>query len=273
MKLVFVGTNSGIPSLERNQNAAVVVFEQNQMALLDCGEGTQMNLMKSNKVRHMNIRYIFITHLHGDHCYGLPGLMFLLFHDLKKRTDDKSKPVKVKIVGPKGLFGFINGVLIASHGQHVLPLFEIIELDSKQEIHKLNNIIDNVEITAMRLVHCGMPTFGYYFKENDRAGKLDAEKAKSLGAKFEQMGALKSGKDVILDNGEIIYSKDVVGEPITGYSLAILQDVSIAENAINYLKDKKVNILMHECTFDKAKEEEAKAFGHSTSTMAGRNAT
>ena len=283
--------------------------------MVDCGEGTQ-HQMKLSTLKIGKLKNIFITHLHGDHCYGLFGLL----HSIR---NDDNKEFTLNIYGPPGLKQMIFTTLNLSGGLHHYKL-NIIEIrlknanansnkkrqkmqrkssydmdvscnetdeDSSMNDHQ-HNEMDNdldyaskeksmtfttedvvslgeiepgIRVYACRITH-RIETFGYVFIENDKLGRLDAAKAKSLGAKGKQMGDLKNGKDVTLDDGTIIYSKDVVGEQEKGNKIGIMQDCSDCRSCYDIAQD--CDLLIHECTYNEDQAHLAVDRGHSTAKMA-----
>ncbi|ETO32255.1 zinc phosphodiesterase [Reticulomyxa filosa] len=277
--------------------------------MIDCGEGTQHQI-KCSQLKSSKLHSIFITHLHGDHCYGIFGLLHML------KAGNRTNPLHV--YGPIGIQSLITNALYASGGWNG---FEIIihelgvhgtkyEQDTilnycttsetkppstspSQSYHqtsfqvilnpqnkcqfryKPNQIISLGEIDfGISAFACPIThrveTFGYVFIEKDKEGILNAAKATALGAKGPQMGMLKRGIDVTLKNGTTIYSKDVVGDNIRGKKIAVMQDCSYIDSAFEIAKD--CDVLIHECTYDQSHYDNAITFGHSTASMAATHA-
>eukprot|EP01128_Nolandella_sp_AFSM9_P001861 TRINITY_DN12264_c1_g1_i1.p1 TRINITY_DN12264_c1_g1~~TRINITY_DN12264_c1_g1_i1.p1 ORF type:complete len:327 (-),score=66.59 TRINITY_DN12264_c1_g1_i1:99-1055(-) len=252
----FLGTCAGTPTASRNVSSYGITFRDGKVFLIDCGEGTQHQLAKRPDVmKPSKIQAIFITHLHGDHCFGLPGLLASLSLSgvLKSLT----------LVGPEGLKEMVETNLKLS-ATYLTYELEMIELE--HEVVKDLGVFKGCNVTAFPMRH-KVPCFGYYFKDPPTAGSLDAKKAMSLGAKGKDLGLLKGGKDVTLPNGTIIKASDVVGEEKPGASVAALGDTSNSDNMLEIAKG--VDLLVHEATLDADEEEKAILGGHSTSRMAG----
>ena len=287
--------------------------------MVDCGEGTQ-HQFKISQLRIGKLRNIFITHLHGDHCYGLFGLL----HSI--RTEKKN--FELNIYGPPGIKQMINTTLALSGGLYHYSL-NINEITLKQtsfrqraasfnsndmdiscnetdddsmtgdsnnnntknknnknykkwkaedwnskiwgtkDVTFVTDIENGLKVYACPISH-RIQTFGYIFIEPDQLGKLDAAKAKSLGAKGKQLGLLKNGQDITLDDGTIIYSKDVVGDKIIGNKIGVMQDCWDCRSCFEIAQN--CDLFIHECTYGEEQKELAKSRGHSTAKMAAENA-
>ena len=184
-EIIPLGTGAAMPSRRRHVSATVLKRE-GSLCLFDCGEGTQHQLVRSS-VRPSRLDVIFVTHLHGDHFYGLPGLLSTL--GLLNYQDP------ITIVGPVGIKAFIESVCSVS--ELVLP-FELVfvELD---ETFEQGVVFDHpaYEVTAAPLEH-RIFTIGYRFQEKTRPGNLNIEKALSLGiTEHEQYRALKAGQALV----------------------------------------------------------------------------
>uniref|UniRef100_A0A6A7G800 Ribonuclease Z n=2 Tax=Hirondellea gigas TaxID=1518452 RepID=A0A6A7G800_9CRUS len=261
--VTFLGTASAIPLPgKRNVSALAISTMQGEVFLVDCGEGTQHQIYRCSSVKMERISHVFITHLHGDHCFGIFGLLASM------ATSGREK--SVVIVAPKGIqkmietvYNFGGGILEDAEAK-AYPL-EFRELEGDQNID-LGIIGDGFRVMAHPLKH-RVPTFGYTFQEPTRLGKLDGKKAASLGAVKQMLGQLKNGNDVQLPNGTTIRSADVVQPPQIGRKISVLQDTcdsrSAVENAMN------CDLLIHEATYAHAMVEKAIIWGHSTAKMAG----
>ncbi|CAE7732081.1 rbn [Symbiodinium microadriaticum] len=233
---------------------------------------------------------ILLTHLHGDHCYGLFGL--LQTAALEGRKDP------LLIVGPQGLRTMVETVLLSSGGWYSEESFQINYLEipntgtpggeslvgpfgsgprglgfhpdrCRHAAAVQLGVLAGLRIQAVPLVH-GLPDWGYVLTEPDRPGKLNAAKALELGipAKSRMLGQLKQGQTVRLDDGSMVSPAQVLGPTIPGRTVAILQDTSDASAAIEPCRG--AACVVHEATFEDGMETEAIGKGHSTSTMAAR---
>ena len=244
----------------RNTSAIALQLSNTQTVLMDCGEATQHQIMQSASVRAGNISAILITHMHGDHCFGLFGLLCTVASN--GRTDP------LLLVGPKGLQHMVTTVLSCSGGFSGLQL-QFLELEPERTYTDLGIIAGGLQLSAYPLAH-RVASFGYVLREGSKPGALDVARAKALGANGKQLGALKEGKDVTLDDGRVVRSADCVGPPLRGRSLALLQDTYDSTSARAACQD--VDVLIHECTYSAAMRQKAIDFGHSTSAMAGEYA-
>lgn len=259
-RFMFLGTSSAVPRPgHRNVSAMMIQYSCGSITLVDCGEATQHQLMRST-VRMGNIDNVFLTHLHGDHCYGLFGLMHTL--NMGGRT------TPVNLFGPKGVQELVHTVFRLTGGWDAFEL-NITELepeklhsfDLKSPSHK--GIIASVK--ACPMVH-RVPAFGYVFKEPDQPLSLDGEKAKQLGATGPALGRLKSGHDVPLDDGTVIRSTDVTNPGRPARTIGIMQDTCDSSRAVPFMQG--CDLLVHESTYDKSRYEQAIQYGHATSVMA-----
>ncbi|HWL12562.1 MAG TPA: ribonuclease Z [Ureibacillus sp.] len=255
MQLQFLGTGAGMPSKERNTSALVLKLleERGTVWLFDCGEATQHQILHTT-VRPRKVEKIFITHLHGDHIFGLPG--FLSSRSFLGGEDT------LKIYGPKGLKEWITASFNVSKTHLTYPI-EFIEV-------KEGIVFDDEQfiVTANLLEHV-IPCFGYRIEQKPLKGELLIDKTKELGVpKGPLLGKLKNGEDVTLPNGRIISSKDVTAPPKNGFIISILGDTKYCEAA----KTLSVNadVLIHEATFDHKTEHLAASYGHSTNVEAAR---
>jgi len=258
--VVFFGTSSAVPVPgQRNVSSMGIVLSSGDIIMVDCGEGTQHQVMQSS-VRSSKIKAIFLTHLHGDHFYGIFGLL----HSVNVSA---ARTEPMLIVGPRGVEFIVRTVIEKSGGWSGFPLlFYELEHSAKAEVLPFN--IKGVSVQAIPLSH-RIPTYGYIFEELERPGTLDAQKANSLGARGAQLGELKNGKVVITEDGTRINPEDVLGPPVPGVRIAILQD-SDAEKSSALATEpcRGVNVLIHEATFHSELRENALEWGHSTAKMA-----
>lgn len=253
MQLTFLGTGAGRPSKARNVTSiALSVSEpQNGFWLFDVGEATQHRLMES-KLKLNKLDTIFITHLHGDHLYGLPGL-------LSSRTYFEGAG-PLRLFGPPGIKAFI-GCVFDQSGAHLNYELDIVEVREGLlfENHKYR-------VTCAELSH-RVPCFGYRVVEQPQPGALDLQKLIQLGVPLGPLyGKLKRGEDITLPSGQIIRSRDVVGPSAVGRVVTVLGDTSPNENAV-VLGD-HADVLVHEATFATGMEEKAAEYGHSTFAQA-----
>ncbi|XP_006837560.1 PREDICTED: zinc phosphodiesterase ELAC protein 1 [Chrysochloris asiatica] len=295
MEVTFLGTGAAYPSPTRGASALVLRCE-GECWLFDCGEGTQTQLMKS-QLKAGRITKIFITHLHGDHFYGLPGLLCTI--SLQSGSVVTKQPIE--IYGPVGLRDFIWRTMELSHTELVFPYVvhelvptadqcppeeqqeftyvkradsppeegqgRTIVLDSEESSYLL---VDDEQfvVKAFRLFH-QIPSFGFSVMEKKRPGKLNAQKLKDLGVPpGPAYGKLKSGISVVLENGVTIAPQDVLQKPITGRKICILGDCSGVVGDGGAKLCSEADLLIHEATLDDTQMDKAKKHGHSTPQMA-----
>ncbi|MCF1675615.1 ribonuclease Z [Tetragenococcus halophilus] len=255
MELEFLGTGAGLPAKHRNVTSITLrlLAERNAIWLFDCGEGTQMQILHTT-IKPRKIEKIFISHLHGDHIFGLPGLI------TSRSNQAGDKPLE--IYGPKGIEDFIRTSLKISKTHLNYPL-KFIEISSDEETLFED---DQFVVTCKRLDH-GVASFGFRVTEKDHKGELQVEKLKALGVKPGPIyGKLKQGESVTLTDGQTINGKDFVGQAKKGRVVTILGDTRYTANAIALAED--ADVLVHESTFNKHEAKLAKAYYHSTTQQA-----
>ena len=232
MTLTFLGTSAGKPTRERNVSALALEFEQdNKWYLFDCGEATQRQIMQS-RLSLGRLDTIFITHLHGDHYYGLPGLL------ATKKLDGVLKPMS--IYGPKGIKKFLECALDISEA-HLGYVLNIIEYKSEESF-----LFDKFSLKVLPLVH-SKESFAFYIKENDITDRLNEEKLRALGLEPSPLyGELKRGESITFQ-GKALDPKAYMLEPVIGRSLIIAGDNSTPEVLGSYLEG--LDLLVHECTY------------------------
>ena len=261
MNITFLGTSSGVPTLTRNVSSLALKLSQKaEVWLFDCGEGTQHQLIKST-IKSSQIRKIFITHMHGDHIYGLPGLLATL------GLSGNSKGID--IYGPSNLKNFISSALKNSYCKISFPL-KFFEVENSAQTN--TNLFEDelMEVKCASLKH-RLPAFGYRVNEKDKPGQFNLEKAKKLNIPEGPIyGRLHSGQRVKLEDGRILNGSDFCGEPRKGESFVYCTDTIFSKRAVELSKN--VDLLVHESTFSEKDEEMAFEKLHSTTTMAAKTA-
>jgi ribonuclease Z len=249
MEIIFLGSGSALPTKDR-MLSSIVISREGETFLFDCGEATQYQMMSAG-VKPFKIKNIFITHLHGDHIYGLPG--FLSSMSLQKRSDT------LNIYGPEGLKNFI---ITALNTSNMIPRYTVNIIEIPVAFN--GGIITETEeytVSAIPIDH-SVFTLGYRFQEKDRAGHLIIEKAESFGLPIGPLvGEIKKGNPVNVD-GKIIKPEDVLGEKIKGKSICYATDTGYSLNTIELAKN--ADILIHEATLSSEMQEEAIEMKHST---------
>lgn len=254
MQITFLGTSAGIPARSRNVSCVALRLPQRgEVWLFDCGEGTQHQLLKSD-IRLSQITRIFITHLHGDHIFGLIGLL---------ATAGMAGHLRgVDLYGPPGLDQYVREVMRLT-GTH-LPYPVEVHTVQEGEIHE----DDLFFVRCLRLKH-RVQTFGYCVVEQDQPGHFDVEKAAALGLPAGPLyGRLKRGESIRLPDGRQVDGKDLCGPKQRGRRVAYCTDTIYCRNAVELARD--ADVLIHEATFALADEELAHRALHSTTLMAAQ---
>ncbi len=253
LKLHFLGTGAGMPSKERNTSsiAMKLLEERGTIWLFDCGEATQHQILHTT-IKPRKIEKIFITHLHGDHIFGLPGL-------LSSRSFLGGEDT-LTIYGPVGLKNWIETTLAltTTHLSYPIKYVEVTEgiiFEDEQFI-----------VRAMLLAHV-IPCYGYRIEQKPLLGELLVEKALTLGVpKGPLLGKLKQGENIVLASGETVYSMDVTSPAKEGFIVTILGDTKLCDNAIHLAEG--ADIVVHEATFDAETKHLAANYGHATNVEA-----
>ena len=252
MKLKILGCYAATPRTMTNPTAQVLEI-RNRLFLIDCGEGTQVQLRK-HKIKFSAINHIFISHLHGDHCYGLIGLVSTFM--LLNRVND------LHIYGPKGIKEMILMQLKLSNAYTSYGLY-FHELESKKSEIIFED--DKVLVKTIPLKH-RVYTNGFLFQEKIRERKLNVDAVNKYKIPVYYFQNIKNGKDITLDNGSIILNKDLSFDPIASKSYAFCSDTIFDEGVIEHIKN--VDILYHESTFLESENNLATKTMHSTAKQA-----
>ena len=254
MELLFLGTGAGVPAKDRNVSALAFMMPEykGETWLFDCGEATQHQILHS-KVKLPRIKKIFITHLHGDHIFGLPGL--LGSRSFQGGSDE------LEIYGPEGLKSFIE-VSLGISGTHLTYPIKIIEVSQGVIFED-----DHFCVYTDKLAHV-IDSYGFRIEEKNKPGKLLVEKIqKELGSlPGTQLSLFKKEETFTLEDGRVVQTSDYVGEEKKGRVVTLLGDTKPCSSAIELAKG--ADVLVHESTFLSDKEEGANAFGHSTARQA-----
>ena len=261
MQITFLGTSSGVPTRGRNVSAVALRLPQrSELWLFDCGEATQHQFLRSD-LRVSQLRRIFITHMHGDHVFGLPGLLASL--GLAGTCPG------IDLYGPDPLRDYLEGVLRTSSTRIGYPL----------RTHKVRQAAgggtvvfadDELQVRCAPLTH-RVPAYAYRVDQKPRAGRFDIEQARNLGIPPGPIYAeLKAGRTVTLEDGRIINGASLTGPERPGASIVYCTDTVFCEAAVELARG--ADLLIHESTFSHGEAELAIARQHSTSTMAAQTA-
>ncbi|MFC7348158.1 ribonuclease Z [Chryseobacterium zhengzhouense] len=251
--LTILGFNSAIPTVNTSPTSQLLEMEE-RCFLIDCGEGTQVQLRKA-KARFSKINHIFISHLHGDHCFGLPGLIASF------RLLGRENPLHV--YGPKGIKNMLETIFTITETHRG---FEVIyhELDKNysEKIYE-DNRVEVFTIPLDHRIYCN----GYLFKEKPKDRHINMEEV----AKYDEIETcdyhnLKAGKDFVLSDGYVLKNEILTTEPAPSVSYAFCSDSRYLESVIPIVKN--VTVLYHESTFLHDLKEMADYTGHATALEA-----
>lgn len=233
MNLTILGCYAATPRTLTNPTSQVLEMK-NRMFLIDCGEGTQVQLRK-NKLRFSKINHVFISHLHGDHFYGLIGLIST-FSLLNRKTD-------LHVYGPKGVKEIILLQLRLSNSWTGYDLY-FHELEGKEPevLYEDNKVV----VSTIPLKH-RVYTNGFLFQEKPGERKLNIEAVENHGIDMVYYQKIKNGGDIKLDDGRIIPNAELTFDPPAPMSYAFCSDTIYDESIVPYIKD--VDVLYHESTF------------------------
>lgn len=256
MELLFLGTGSGVPSKQRNVSslALKLLDERNSIWLFDCGEATQHQILETT-LKPRKIEKIFISHMHGDHIFGLPGL-------LSSRGFQGGKE-RITIYGPMGIKGYVTSSLKYS-GTYLNYPIDFIEFKEPGVLFDDKQF----KVSVGKLKH-GLPSYGFRIEEADHEGTLDAKKLKELNIPPGPIyGRIKNKETVELEDGRIINGQDFVGPKQKGRVVTILGDTVEHPNSIELSKN--ADVLVHESTFSSKESDLARQYNHSTTTQAAQ---
>jgi ribonuclease Z len=255
LELTILGCHSATPRVNAHPTSQYLEIN-NRHFLIDCGEGTQRQ-MRKHKIGFSKINHIFISHLHGDHFFGLIGLIST-FGILNREKE-------LHIYGPKGLKEVTQLQLKVSKSYSKFEIFYH-ELTSKESEIIFED--DKVSVTTIPLNH-RVYTNGYLFKEKEKLKKLNIDNVKQY-PEIETCDYhnIKAGKDVTLESGEIIKNEELTLPPTKSKSYAFCSDTSYKEDIVPIIKN--VDLLYHEATFLSDREDLAKKTKHSTAKQAAQ---
>jgi ribonuclease Z len=252
MKVYFLGVGGGIPSID-SAPPAIAIFIKKHILLFDCGEGTQLQLQRV-KLSPQRISQIFISHLHGDHVLGLPGLLSTMA--MQKRVNPLS------VFGPTGITEFINTTLDLTRAQ--------IEFDlTVQEVEKgLITQQEEFKVECLPAKH-SVPALSFILRMADIPGRFDPVKADQLGVSPKALRKeLVKGQTVVTPDGRRVIPEDVLGPPRKGAVIIYTGDT--APNSTLAAHANKVDLLIHDATFAEMHKERAAEFLHSTALQAAQ---
>ena len=254
-ELTILGCGSALPTTFRNPTAQFI-RQENHNFLIDCGEGTQVAFRKF-KLPLQKLSVIFISHLHGDHCYGLPGLVSSF--SLLKRE----KPLT--IVGPKGIGDFLYHTFSFSKTYLDFDL-NFVELEEDFEGKKKVYENRNLTVHAFPLNH-RVPCFGYVFKEKPKLRGINKEALSEYDIPIAFRNKIKAGHDFELEDGTVVPNEKLTLPPKPASSYAFCSDNRIKPNQLDFLKG--THTIYHEATFLDEDILKAEKTMHTTAKEAG----
>jgi ribonuclease Z len=251
-EVTILGSNAAVPAFGRHPSAQVLNVNE-QYYLIDCGEGTQIRMNDYNIRRH-RINQIFISHLHGDHIFGLIGL--LTSYSLGQRKE------QMEIFGPEGIQEFLEVQLRVSQSYLTYDL-KVHVVDPTQS--KLIFSDKNVEVTTIPLDH-RIPACGYLFQEKKRLLNVIPEKLIEYGIDFRQINEIKKGGKGTNVDGKVFENEKLTLPPYIPRTFAYCSDTAYKPDIIPIIE--QIDLLYHEATFTDEKAENAIKTKHSTAKQA-----
>jgi ribonuclease Z len=253
-ELTVLGSSSALPTSTKFPTAHVLNLHE-RFFLIDCGEGTQIQLRRS-KTKFGRINHIFLSHMHGDHVFGLFGILST-FNLLGRKAP-------LHLYGHTELKDLVDFYMkhFAQENAFPIQLHPIV----KRELQLLFED-ERVEVFAFPLKH-RVPTFGFLFREKMRPLNIRKEKIADHKLTINQIKALKAGEDIHTESGELLKYQEFTEPAFHPRSYAYCSDTMYYKKIIPYIKD--VDLLYHEATFTEADKKLAKLTGHSTASQAAR---
>jgi len=255
LRVVFLGTSGSVPTLKRSL-PSVVIDCPRQLWMFDCGENTQRQMMQSKVSFHKKLK-VFLTHLHGDHVLGLPGVLQTM------ALMDRKEPVQV--YGPVGIKDF----LVCTKETLNFGLTFPVEIN---EILSEGTLVDeeHYSLVAAKSNHA-VESYAYAFVEKPRPGRFYPKKAQALGIPVGEMWSkLQSGNTIKLPDGKVVKPSDVMGPPRSGRKIVYTGDTGPFDGFAEFAAD--ADLVIHESTFDDTLAEKAALDGHSTPSQAAADA-
>jgi ribonuclease Z len=255
LRVVFLGTGGSVPTPKRSL-PAILIRRENEQLMFDCGEGVQRQIVKAKTGFHKKMK-IFITHMHGDHLLGLPGLVqTMALLDRERRLD---------VYGPIGIERFLEGIKETVQFVLTFPV----------EIHEIEKtgIICNEEGYTVETIWANhiIPSLAFAFVEKARPGRFHPEKAKALNVPEGSLWSkLQRGQEIKLPMGQVVRPDQVVESSRQGRKIVYTSDTRPFRNLTKFAAN--ADLLIHDSTLDDELAEKAKEDGHSTPSQAARDA-
>jgi ribonuclease Z len=254
LQVIFLGTGGSIPTPQRGLSA-IAIRRKDELLLFDCGEGTQRQMTQAGVGFHRKTK-IFITHMHGDHVLGLPGLLQTMsLLDREKRLE---------IYGPQGIKAFVEAISQTVQFTLTFPV-HVSEIEAGLVCKERE-----YEVYATQSNHT-IPALAYSLTEKPRPGRFHLEKAKSLAVPEGPLWSkLQGGSPVKLPDGRVVKPEMVLGPPRPGRKIVYTGDTRPSENLVKLAEN--ADLLIHEATFGDELMERAGEDGHSTPSQAAKTA-
>lgn len=256
-EVTILGCSSATPTSKRNPSSQLINIADRYF-LVDCGEGTQVQLRRF-KIKFQRINHIFISHMHGDHYYGLMGLLSSM-HLLGRSAD-------LHLYGPAVLKEIID--LQYRHSDtrlHYNLIFHPLQNEKPELIFE----DEKLSVETIILNH-RIPCTGFLFREKDKPRKISKEKIAEFKIPFTELNKIKQGEDFVTKEGLRIPNEKITGGPVALFSYAYCSDTCYDEKVIEQVKG--VDLLYHEATFMDDMQDRAKETFHTTAKQAGSVAT
>ncbi|PVX24962.1 MAG: ribonuclease Z [Candidatus Bathyarchaeum sp.] len=254
LQVIFLGTGGSIPTPKRGLSA-IAVRRRNELLLFDCGEGTQRQMIQAGVGFHREAK-IFVTHMHGDHVLGVPGLLQTMSLLGRKK--------KLTIYGPQGIEAFVEAINQTVRFSLTFPL-QVSEVEAGLVCEEKEYTVHAAQSNHLE------NSLAYALVEKPRPGRFSTQKAKKQGVPEGPLWSkLQLGSQVRLPNGRIVTPEMVLGPPRSGRKIVYSGDTGQSENLVKLAE--KADLLIHEATFEDELTERANEDGHSTPSMAAETA-
>jgi ribonuclease Z len=253
VRVIFLGTAGSVPTTNRSL-PAILIQHKGEQIMFDCGEGVQRQMVKAKAGFHKKMK-VFITHMHGDHVLGLPGLMqTMALLDREKKLD---------VYGPSGIKRFLEGIRETVQFALTFPI-------AIHEVYEAGVVCEEQEYVIQTVwANHVIPSLAYAFVEKPRPGKFYPAKAKALGVPEGPLWSkLQHGHKIKLPDGRVVKSEDVTGSPRPGRKIVYTGDTRPFKGLLKFAAG--ADLLIHDATLDDGLAERAEEDGHSTPEQAAK---